>query len=105
MKKLQAVLLLIVLFAPIMSSACGAAAIAPRRNTAAAPDDLTLTTRVKTALINEPGIPPTIDVETFQGVVTLSGKVKTKDEETKAISVARGIRGVTDVKSKLQIQP
>jgi osmotically-inducible protein OsmY len=44
-------------------------------------------------------------VQTAQGVVTLSGKVKSKDEETKAIAAARTIRGVTDVKSKLEIQP
>lgn len=105
MKKLHALLLLAVLFAPLMTIACGAGMATPRRNAAAPPDDLTITTRVKTALINEPAIAATIDVETFQGVVTLSGKVKSKDEEAKAIAVARGIRGVTDVKSKLQIQP
>jgi osmotically-inducible protein OsmY len=106
MKKLQTILLIFALFAPLASVACGAGAVSPRRNAATAPpDDLTITTRVKTALINEPGIAATIDVQTFQGVVTLSGKVKSKDEEAKAIAVTRGIRGVTDVKSKLEIQP
>ena len=46
-----------------------------------------------------------IDVDTFKGVVTLSGRVKTKDDETKAIELARKIKGVTDVKSTLLIQP
>ena len=46
-----------------------------------------------------------IDVDTFKGVVTLSGRVKTKEEEAKAMELARKIRGVTDVKSSLQIQP
>jgi hyperosmotically inducible protein len=107
MKKLPAIVLVLALFAPLASVACGGGAIsAPRRNAATAPpDDLTLTTRVKTALINEPGISSTIDVQTFQGVVTLTGKVKSKDEESKAVSVARSIRGVNDVKSKLEIQP
>ena len=106
MKKLHAILLVAVLVAPIASIGCGAGAVSPRRNVATAPiDDPTITTRVKTALLNEPGIPATIDVQTFQGVVTLSGKVKSKDDESKAIAVARGIRGVTDVKSKLEIQP
>jgi osmotically-inducible protein OsmY len=105
MKKLPAILLILALFAPLASVACGGGAISPRRNTAAAaPDDLTITTRVKTALINDPAISSTIDVQTFQGVVTLSGKVKTKDEESKAIAAARSIRGVNDVKSKLEIQ-
>ena len=106
MRKLSAILLVFALSAPLASVACGGGAISPRRNAATAPpDDPTITTRVKTALINDPGISATIDVQTFQGVVTLSGKVKSKDEETKAIAAARSIRGVTDVKSKLEIQP
>jgi osmotically-inducible protein OsmY len=106
MKRISAILLVLALFAPLASTACGGGAISPRRNAATAPpDDPTITTRVKTALINEPGISPTIDVQTFQGIVTLSGKVKSKDEESKAMAVARSIRGVNDVKSKLEIQP
>jgi osmotically-inducible protein OsmY len=106
MKKLPVILLAIALLAPLASVGCGGGAISPRRNAATAPpDDPTITTRVKTALLNDPGISATIDVQTFQGVVTLSGKVKSKDEESKAVSVARSIRGVTDVKSKLEIQP
>jgi hyperosmotically inducible protein len=69
-------------------------------------DDGTVTARVKTAFINDPVVGAArIDVDTFNGVVTLSGRVKSKDEETKAIELARRIRGVTDVKSTLQIQP
>jgi osmotically-inducible protein OsmY len=48
--------------------------------------------------------PGRIDAQTSQGVVTLSGKVKTKDDESKAVAAARSIRGVTDVKSSLQIE-
>ena len=106
MKKLQAVLLILALVAPFGSVACGAGAVSPRRNEATAPaDDPTITARVKTVLINDPAISSTIDVQTFQGVVTLTGKVKTKDEEAKAMQLVRTIRGVTDVKSKLEIQP
>ena len=67
-------------------------------------DDATITTRVKTAFVNDPvvGKQP-IDVETFKGVVTLSGRVKTKEEEQKAVDLARAIRGVVEVKSKLTI--
>ena len=61
---------------------------------------------VKTAFINDPVVGAArIDVDTFKGVVTLSGRVKSKDEETKAIALARTVNGVTDVKSALQIQP
>ena len=69
-------------------------------------DDATITTRVKTAFVNDPVVGALrIDVDTFKGVVTLSGRVKSKDEETKAIALARSISGVTDVRSTLQIQP
>lgn len=69
-------------------------------------DDATITTRVKTALLNDPEVGGLrIDVDTFKGVVTLSGRVKTPQEEKTAIELARRVGGVTDVKSTLQVQP
>jgi osmotically-inducible protein OsmY len=69
-------------------------------------DDATITTRVKTSLLNDPDVGGLrIDVDTFKGVVTLSGRVKTKEEETKAVALARKIGGVTDVRSTLTVQP
>ena len=63
------------------------------------------TTRVKTALLNEKDMDPThIDVQTANGVVTLTGTVKTKDAEAKAITAARNVRGVADVKSSLRVE-
>jgi osmotically-inducible protein OsmY len=68
-------------------------------------DDATITTRVKTAFINDPLVGALrIDVDTFKGVVTLSGRVKSKDEEAKAMAIAKSIKGVVDVKSTLQIE-
>ena len=69
-------------------------------------DDATITTRVKTALLNDPDVGGLkIDVDTFKGVVTLSGAVKTQAEQQKAIAIARRTDGVRDVKSTLQINP
>lgn len=69
-------------------------------------DDATITTRVKTAFVNDPVVGALrIDVDTFKGLVTLSGRVKSKEEEAKAIALARQINGVTDVKSTLVIEP
>ncbi len=73
---------------------------------AAAVDDAVVTTRVKTAFINDPIVGAArIDVDTFRGVVTLSGRVASKEQEASAIALARTMRGVADVKSTLQIQP
>jgi hyperosmotically inducible protein len=69
-------------------------------------DDATVTTRVKTALLNDPDVGGLrIDVDTTVGVVTLSGVVKSQAEADKAIAVARKIDGVKDVKSTLQVNP
>ena len=93
------ILLVATLLAPLLLSACG-------KSVGDTIDDATITTRVKTALLNDPVVGGLrIDVDTFKGVVTLSGRAKTKEEEAKAIALTRQIGGVTDVKSTLQIQP
>ena len=92
-------LLVITLLTPLMLAACG-------KTVNDTIDDATISTRVKTSLLNDPVVGSLrIDVDTFKGVVTLSGRVKSKEEEAKAIELARKIGGVTDVKSSLQIQP
>ncbi|OFW08164.1 MAG: hypothetical protein A3H96_23380 [Acidobacteria bacterium RIFCSPLOWO2_02_FULL_67_36] len=97
--KSSSLLIVIALVAPLLLAACG-------KTIGETIDDATITTRVKTAFINDPTVGALrIDVDTFKGVVTLSGRVKSKDEEAKAIQLARAIKGVTDVKSTLQIQP
>lgn len=96
----MSLVLAVVLVLPLLVG-CGGKSVV---NTAAL-DDHTISTRVKTAFINDPLVGALrIDVETFKGVVTLKGRVKTKDEEDKAVAIARKIRGVVDVKSELQIQ-
>ena len=92
-------LLIATILAPLLLTACG-------KSVGETIDDATITTRVKTALLNDPDVGGLrIDVDTFKGVVTLSGRVKTKDEEAKAVALARKIGGVTDVKSTLQVTP
>ena len=92
-------LLVLALVAPLLLSACG-------KTVGETIDDATITTRVKTALLNDPDVGGLrIDVDTFKGVVTLSGAVKTAVERDKAIAIARRIGGVTDVKSTLQVNP
>jgi osmotically-inducible protein OsmY len=69
-------------------------------------DDATITAQVKTSLLNDPQVAGLrIDVDTFKGVVTLSGAVKSPAERDKAVTLARQVKGVSDVKSTLQISP
>lgn len=67
-------------------------------------DDATITARVKTVLLNDPQVAATkIDVSTASGVVTLSGSVKSKADEARAVEVARTVTGVREVKSTLVV--
>lgn len=68
--------------------------------------DAWITTKVKADLMVTEGVAGTaIDVDTENGVVTLNGTVESKAEADKAVEIAKGIRGVTDVKSQLKVAP
>ncbi len=60
--------------------------------------------RVKTALVNDAdlGVLP-IEVRVADGVVTLSGEVRTQAQADRAVTLARGLPGVTRVVSDLHI--
>jgi osmotically-inducible protein OsmY len=84
-----------------------AACVAPSgpQTTAQYIDDVSLTARVKTALIEDPATKArNIDVDTYQGVVQLSGFVDTGAERTQAERVAGGIAGVVRVENRLALR-
>ncbi|MGE5243486.1 MAG: BON domain-containing protein [Betaproteobacteria bacterium] len=90
-------LIAIAIVLPLLAAACG-------KSIGETVDDATITARVKTALLNDPSVSAMrIDVDTTKGVVTMSGVVKSQAEEQRAIQIARGIPGVRDVKSTLQV--
>jgi hyperosmotically inducible protein len=73
--------------------------------TRAALADTAITTKVKAGLVKEPDLESLgIHVETEKGVVMLSGFVNSKSEADKAVKVAKGIDGVTNVKSAIQVK-
>jgi len=82
-----------------LSVACGSArAIRP------AADDGSVSTRVRTVLLNDPQVNGgTITVTASNGVVTLSGRVRSEAERERAVALARQTSGVTDVRSELSV--
>ena len=57
-------------------------------------------------MLNDPSVGGLrIDVDTFKGVVTLSGRVKSESEKQQAVTLARRVSGVTEVKDALQVIP
>jgi hyperosmotically inducible protein len=102
MKKLSSwktLVLATLIAAPLAIAGCG-------KTVGETIDDTTITTRVKTAMLNDPAVGGLrIDVDTFKGAVTLSGRVKSEAEKQQAIALARRVDGVTEVKDALQVIP
>jgi osmotically-inducible protein OsmY len=70
-----------------------------------AASDTAITTKVKAGLVKEPDLESLgIHVETEKGVVMLSGFVNSKTEADKAVKVAKGVDGVTSVKSAIKVK-
>ena len=68
-------------------------------------DDTVLTTKVKAAVFNESSLKSAeINVETFKGVVQLSGFVGSQADINKAVEVARGVNGVKSVKNDMRVK-
>lgn len=68
-------------------------------------DDSVITTKVKAAILDEPTLKVAeINVETFKGVVQLSGFVNSQADINKAVEVARGVRGVSSVKNDMRVK-
>jgi osmotically-inducible protein OsmY len=68
-------------------------------------DDTAITTAVKTAFVADTTLKATeINVETFKGVVQLSGFVAQQQDIAAAGNVARGIKGVKSVKNDIRMK-
>jgi osmotically-inducible protein OsmY len=82
----------------LMSAACAPAAYDTH-------DDLTISTQVKIALIQDARLGEfRINAATLHGVATLQGSVPSPEDVARAIAIARKVRGVKDVKSDLKVQ-
>lgn len=68
-------------------------------------DDSVVTAKVKAAIFNEPTLKSAeVNVETFKGVVQLSGFINSKADMAKAIEVTRAVNGVVSVKNDMRLK-
>ena len=94
-----------VLTAVLFATLLGCASTSTREGTGEYIDDSVITTKVKAAVLNEPTLKVAeINVETFKGVVQLSGFVRDAGDVSKAAEVARSVKGVTSVKNALLVK-
>jgi osmotically-inducible protein OsmY len=91
--------------AALMAAALGCAGTSTQQSTGAYVDDAWITTKVKTDILAEPSLKVTeINVETYKGVVQLSGFVDSAASRDKAVAVARSVKGVTSVKNDMRLK-
>ncbi|MEY2653358.1 MAG: hypothetical protein RLZZ524_385 [Pseudomonadota bacterium] len=84
----------------------GACAGTPRtEGTGEYVDDTVITTKVKSAVLAEPGLKSAeINVETFKGVVQLSGFVGSQADIDRATVLTRGVSGVRSVRNDMRLK-
>lgn len=93
------------LFAVLLVSAIGCAGSSTNESAGEYVDDTVITAKVKAAIIGDDDVNATeVNVETFKGVVQLSGFVGSRSAMDRAAVIAGEIEGVKSVKNDMQIK-
>jgi len=94
-----------VFMAVLLVSFLGCAGTSQKEGTGEYVDDSVITTKVKSAIFNEPGLKSSeINVETFKGVVQLTGFVNSQADINRAVELARSVKGVKSVKNDMRLK-
>jgi osmotically-inducible protein OsmY len=89
----------------VLATLIGCASTATQEGTGEYVDDTVITTKVKAEIFNEPSLKSAeINVETFKGVVQLSGFVNSQEDINRAVRVARSVKGVVSVKNDMRLK-
>lgn len=88
-----------------LATVVGCASTSTQEGTGEYVDDSVITTKVKAAVFNEPSLKSAeINVETYKGVVQLSGFVSSQTAANKAAELARSVAGVKSVKNDMRVK-
>ena len=94
-----------VLAAFAMATTLGCAATAKSESTGQYVDDTVITGKVKSAILAEPTLKSAeINVETFKGIVQLSGFVSSQANVSTAVKTAENVNGVRSVKNDMRLK-
>lgn len=92
-------------FAVFLALASGCASTATQESTGQYVDDSVITARVKAVIFNEPSLKSAeINVETFKGIVQLSGFVSSRADINKSVELAGTVGGVKSVKNDMRLK-
>lgn len=93
------------LAAVMLTTVVGCAPTAKTESVGEYIDDSVITANVKSAFAIDPTLKATeINVETYKGVVQLSGFVAQQGDIASASNVARGVKGVKSVKNDIRLK-
>ena len=93
------------IFAILLASLLGCAGTPTKEGTGEYFDDTFITTKVKAAIFEEPSLKSAeINVETFKGVVQLTGFVSSRASIDKAVEIARSVKGVTSIRNDMRLK-
>lgn len=105
MKPISKYLSSMVLAVSLVFVVAGCASNSRQEGTGEYIDDSVITGKVKMAILDDPALKVAeINVETFKGVVQLSGFVSSPAAASRAVQVARGVGGVKSVKDDMRIK-
>jgi Predicted periplasmic or secreted lipoprotein len=94
-----------IFLALVLTTAMGCASTSKQEGTGEYIDDSVITTKVKAAIFNDASLKSAeINVETYKGVVQLSGFVNSRSDIQRAVELARGVKGVTSVKDDMRVK-
>ena len=91
--------------AVMLVTAVGCASTSKQEGTGEYVDDSVITTKVKAAIFEDATLKVAeVNVETFKGVVQLSGFVSSQSSMNKAVELTRHVKGVQSVKNDMRIK-
>jgi len=94
-----------ILAALAMATTLGCASTSKSEGTGEYVDDSVITTKVKAAILQESTLKSAeINVETFKGIVQLSGFVRSQANVNTAVVVAKNVHGVKSVKNDMLVK-
>lgn len=89
----------------LMAFFLGCASTSKQEGTGEYVDDTVITAKVKAAIFDDASLKSSeINVETFKGIVQLSGFVNSQADINKAVEVARRVNGVKSVKNSMRLK-
>jgi osmotically-inducible protein OsmY len=105
MKNISRGVSVLVLAVAALSTVVGCASTATQESTGQYLDDTGITGRVKAAIFNDASLKSAeINVETFKGVVQLSGFVNSSAEIQRAVQLVQSISGVRSVRNDMRLK-